>query len=166
MFGHFHALNVSHCCSALKVSHYSAFQKEDTVVSIPYSSLDKSQASMAYKRFFSITSSLFYLFFFSLLLLLSFWWESVLDKWNNSFLGKTVIMQHHLGFKQCINQLTFQNGQKPQMPSLIFSISEVGSAKEKPKLHFPFLCSLSKRQHSQFWTIIQEHLNSSFHLRW
>lgn len=31
-----------HCWSVLKVSHYSVFQKEDTVLSTPYSSLDKS----------------------------------------------------------------------------------------------------------------------------
>lgn len=88
---------------------------------------------------FSITSSLFYLFFFLSSSSFSFFLMRVWFRQNNSFLGNTVIMQHHLGFKQCINQLVFQNGQKPQMPSLVFSISKLYGAKEKPKLHLPFL---------------------------
>lgn len=78
-------------------------------------------------KVFSIPSSLFY-FFFPLPVFLSF----LLRVWfreNNSFLGRMVIMSHHLGSKQCINQLIFQNGQKLQMLSIIFSISELNSAR-------------------------------------
>lgn len=50
---------------------------------------------------------------------------------NNTFLGHMVIMSHQVGFKQGINQLTFQNGQKLLMPFIIFSISELNSARRK-----------------------------------